>query len=526
MSRDGAPDPRIVARGICKSFANPVLQDVDLAIPAGGIHGLVGENGAGKSTLAKIIVGLERADSGSLLLDGQPYRPINAADSKSAGIAICTQELSLVDDLSIAENILLHTSPTALSRIRRKSADENAANLLDVVGLEHAEPRTRIGTLSLAEKQLVEIAKTLAVDAKVLVLDEPTSALTAPQSERLHGILRDKANDGVTVIYISHRLADVLSVCDHVSVLRDGKLRLTRESGALTEKTLIREMAGADADFDAGLRANESSAPPHLSVENLRTSELPHPISFDCRRGEILGIAGLAGSGRTELLNAVYGLDKRLAGSVKVHLDGGTTEARNPRQAIDCGIGLVAEDRSRDGVFGDQAVAFNVTVAGLGRIADRTGRLVRSKEASAVLKLILALRVMSNGVDQKMRELSGGNQQKLMLARWLHCGSRLLLLDEPTRGVDVGAKLAIHEELVRLRDAGVSVVAVSSELEELQSLCDRILVLSNRKLVAEFHRGDWSQQRILAAAFSGYSRESRDSRNSRDEPHPNAPMAN
>ena len=507
MSRDGHPNTRIATRGICKSFAIPVLQDVDLEIPVGCIHGLVGENGAGKSTLAKILVGLERADSGSLLVDGQPYRPSNTADAKSAGVAICTQELSLVDDLSIAENILLHTSTSGLSRIRRKSTNDDAARLLDVVGLEQAEPRTRVGKLSLAEKQLVEIAKTLASDAKVLVLDEPTSALTAPQSERLHAILREQASDGVTVIYISHRLGDVLAVCDRVTVLRDGKVRLAEDSGTLSEKTLIREMAGADADFDAPVRSAERSAPIHLSVQNLRTPALPHPISFDCRRGEILGIAGLAGSGRTELLNAVFGLEKRLAGSVKVHADGSTTEIRNPRQAIDCGIGLVAEDRSRDGVFKDQALGFNVTVAGLGRIADRTGRLVRSKETSAVLKLVEALRVRSNGVDQKMRELSGGNQQKLMLARWLHCGSQLLLLDEPTRGVDVAAKLAIHEELIRLRDSGVSVVAVSSELEELQSLCNRILVLSNRKLVREFRRSNWSQQEILAAAFSEYFQE-------------------
>ena len=501
------PNSRIVTNGICKSFAAPVLRDVDLEIPPGCIHGLVGENGAGKTTLAKIIVGLERADAGSLLLDGEPYRPANTADSLGAGIAVCAQELSLVDDLSIAENILLHTSTSSWARIRRKSAHERAAALLDLVGLEQATPRTRVGRLSLAEKQLVEIAKTLATDAKLLVLDEPTSALTAPQAGRLHGILRDKASDGVTVIYISHRLGDVLSVCDRVSVLRDGKVRLTEDCSALSEKALIREMAGEDADFDAPPRSTETTAPLHLSVENLRTSKLPHPISFDCQRGEILGVAGLAGSGRTELLGAVFGLDKRLAGSVKIHEDGRTTEVRNPRQAIRCGVGLVAEDRSRDGVFRDQTLAFNVTVAGLGGISDRTGRVVRSREASAVGKLLHALRVRSNGVHQKMRELSGGNQQKSMLARWLHCGSRLLLLDEPTRGVDVAAKLAIHEELVRLRDAGITVVAVSSELEELQSLCDRILVLSNRRLVAQFHRSDWSQQRILAAAFSEYARE-------------------
>ncbi|MCY4056943.1 MAG: sugar ABC transporter ATP-binding protein [Gammaproteobacteria bacterium] len=501
------PNLRIVAKGICKSFAAPVLRDVDLEIPPGCIHGLVGENGAGKTTLAKIIVGLESADVGSLFLDGQPYRPTNTAESLGAGVAICAQELSLVDDLSIAENILLHTSTSSLAWIRHKSANERALRVLDVVGLESASPGFRVGKLSLAEKQLVEIAKTLATDAKLLVLDEPTSALTAPQAERLHGILREKANHGVTVIYISHRLGDVLSVCDRVSVLRDGKVRLTEDCGALSEKALIREMAGADADFDALRRASESAAPLHLTVEGLRTSKLPHPISFNCRRGEILGIAGLAGSGRTELLNAVFGLDKRLAGSVKIHKEGGTTEVRNPRQAIKSGIGLVAEDRSRDGVFRNQTLAFNVTVAELGRVSDRTGRLIRSKEASAVGKLIDALRVQSNGVHQKMRELSGGTQQKSMLARWIHCGSKLLLLDEPTRGVDVAAKLTIHEELVRLRDAGITIIAVSSELEELQSLCDRILVLSNRRLVAEFHRSDWSQQRILAAAFSEYARE-------------------
>lgn len=507
MTKDARPRPRFVAEGICKSFASPVLQDVDLEISIGHVHGLVGENGAGKSTLAKIIVGLESADSGSFHLDGKRYRPTNTADSLGAGVAICAQELSLVDDLSIAENILLQTSTSSLTRIKRKYAEGKALKLLDLVGLEHLNPRTLVARLSLAEKQLVEVSKTFATEAKLLILDEPTSALTAPQAEILHRILRDKAIDGVTVIYISHRLGDVLTVCDRVSVLRDGQVRLTADCGALSEKRLIREMAGADADFEATPRPSVSPAPLHLTVEGLRTSKLPYPISFNCRRGEILGIAGLAGSGRTELLNAVFGLDKRVAGSVKIHDEDGTTESRSPWQSIRCGIGMVTEDRSKDGIFRDQSLAFNVTIAGLGQISDRSGRLVRRREAGAVVKLIDALRVQSSGVYQRMRELSGGNQQKSLLARWLHCESQLLLLDEPTRGVDVTAKLAIHAELVRLRDSGVTVIAVSSELEELQSLCDRILVLSNRKLVGEFHRRDWSQQKILAAAFSEYDRD-------------------
>ena len=496
--------PRIAARKIGKSFATPVLRDVDFEVHAGCIHGLVGENGAGKSTLAKIIVGLERADSGELSLDGRPYRPSTPAASLKAGVAICAQELSLVDDLSIAENILLHTAPSGLARIRRKSAHEKAARALRTVGLD-ASPDARVGRLSLAEKQLVEIARVLATDPGLLILDEPTSALTAPQSDRLHAILREQAQRGVAVVYISHRLRDVLAVCDRVSVLRDGEVRLTESSHALREQRLIREMAGADADFDARRGSIEDARPVHLRVEDLRSAALPHPITFDCRQGEILGIAGLSGSGRTELLNGVFGIDKRLGGTVTVRAHGEAVEIRNVRQAIRRGVGYVAEDRARDGVFADRDLAFNVTIAGLRRVADFTGRVVRGRETPAVSKLIADLRVTSTGVDQRIRELSGGNQQRLMLARWLHCESRLLLLDEPTRGVDVAAKLAIHEELVRLRDSGVAIVAVSSELEELCSLCDRILVLSNRELVAEFQRSTWRQEDILAAAFSGYS---------------------
>lgn len=484
-----------------------MLSDVDIEIPAGCIHGLVGENGAGKTTLARIVVGLEQSDSGSMHLDGRPYTPSNTADSLRAGIAICAQELSLIDDLSIAENVELHTSMSPIALIRRRNISDRAEKLLELVGVEHVSPQTRVGMLSLGEKQLVEIAKTLATDAKVLVLDEPTSALTGPQSERLHRILRERAKAGVTVIYISHRLGDVLNVCDRVSVLRDGRVRLTADAEGLSEKALIQEMAGTGSDIDTVSPTTKQSASTHLVVDGLQTSKLPNPISFDCRRGEILGIAGLAGSGRTELLRALFGLDKLLAGTVKLYIEDKVVEPRTPRQAIKSGMGLVAEDRYRDGIFREQAFAFNVTVAGLRLISNRLGILARKKEASATTGLIQALRVRSQGWNQKMRELSGGNQQKLMLARWLHCESSLLLLDEPTRGVDVGAKQAIHAELRRLRDTGVTVIAVSSELEELQSLCDRILVLSKRVLVAEFHRSAWSQGEILAAAFSEYARE-------------------
>lgn len=471
---------------------------MDVSVAPGTIHGLVGENGAGKSTLLKIMVGLEQADSGSLSLAGAPYQPRSASESLRAGVALCAQELSLIDDLSIADNLLLPTS----SAVRPKGRIESS---LALVGLARASPAMRVGRLSLAEKQLVEIARALATGAALLVLDEPTSALTAPQSDRLHEVLRQQANAGVAVIYVSHRLGDVLDVCDRVSVLRDGEVRLTRSTGELSEATLIREMAGVDADFEASERGAGAALPVHLSVQDLRTAELPHPISFECRRGEILGIAGLAGSGRTELLRAIFGLDKRLGGKVRLDVDGAPVELNGTKQAIRCGVGLVTEDRASEGVFGDQGLAFNVTVAGLRRIAGRAGRLIRSREVNAVEGLVRELRVKSDGIDQPMRTLSGGNQQKAMLGRWLHCDAELLLLDEPTRGVDVAAKLAIHEELVRLRDAGRSIVAVSSELDELASLCDRIIVLSNRKLVREFQRSELRQEDVLAAAFSEYA---------------------
>ncbi|MYD43803.1 MAG: sugar ABC transporter ATP-binding protein [Gammaproteobacteria bacterium] len=511
MTKKSQSDLGLVARGICKSFAAPVLQDVDLTIHRGHIHGLVGENGAGKSTLAKILIGLEMADAGSLYLDGQPYRPINTADSVRKGVALCAQELSLIDDLTIAENILLHNSSSNWVRNKRKHVEENAVRLLELVGLEDLTPRTLVGRLSLAEKQLVEIAKTLGSKAKLLILDEPTSALTAQQADRLHEVLKKLARDRVTFIYISHRLGDVLRICDRISVLRDGQLQLTAESHELTEKTLIWEMVGLDERIDTIPRTAIGSSPRLLSVTGLQTEKLPHPISFHCQRSEILGIAGLDGSGRTELLNAIYGLDKRIAGSVKLHVAGMTAEPRNPRQAIRFGMGLVAEDRAKDGVFADQTLAFNISIAGLKRIANRLGRLIRRRETQAVATLVAALRVRHRNSRQKMRELSGGNQQKSILARWLHSRSQLLLLDEPTRGVDVNAKLAIHAELVRLRDTGVTVIVVSSELDELQSLCDRILVLSNRVLVAEFERNSWRQEDILAAAFSNYVQETKPS---------------
>ena len=499
---DGAK-PRLSVTGLTKSYAAPVLRDVRLRIRPGRIHGLVGENGAGKTTLARVIAGLTQPDAGSMELDGAPWRPRNPADALDGGIAFCAQELSLIDDLSVADNLALHGATSGFRRIRRRHAAARARRWLDLVGLSRIGPQALVGSLSLAERQLVEVARALAADCRMLILDEPTSALTVMQSERLHAILKRKARAGCSVVYISHRLGDVLALCDEVSVLRDGEVVATRASTAWDERGIIRAMVGEESTAVDARRGGYDGALA-LAVDSLRSSELTHPVSFSCRRGEILGLFGLDGSGRTELLTALFGLGRRVRGKI-TYPDGRVAAPPDVRQAMAAGVGLVTEDRARTGVFANQDLGFNVTIADLESVASRAGRLRRPVEATTAQRLLGSLGVRYRDVTQRLGELSGGNQQKLLLARWLQRTPRLLLLDEPTRGVDVAAARAIHEQLLRRRDAGMAIVAASSELPELQRICDRILVLSNRRLVAEFRPDVASSQDILRAAFAGFA---------------------
>ena len=496
---------RVNIRGLHKSFATPVLKGVDLQIDEGEVLGLVGENGAGKSTLINILCGLLPPDLGSLQIDSEAYGPRSIRDAMRRGISLAAQELSLIDNLSVAENICLKALPASAGRIRRSELRRRAAELLELVGAGQVSPDAMLAELSLAEKQLVELAKALSMDAKVLILDEPTAALTGPQAERLHEIIRARSRQGLSVIYVSHRLDDVLDVCDRVAVLRDGEIQCCKESTAFDVDGLIRAMSGESllghADDDV-----RELGPPCLEVSGLCGRELPHPIDLRCHRGEILGIAGLAGAGRSELLEAIYGLGDRRGGRVEL-IDGDSrTEICSAHQAARCGIGLIAEDRKTQGIFAAKSLAFNSTIAGLDKISGWLGRLLPRRELACTGELIETLGVKCDGPGQQIENLSGGNQQKLLLARWIHSGAQILLLDEPTRGVDVGSKLAIHARLRALRDRGAGIIVVSSELEELNALCDTILVLSKRKLVARFRRGDWSNDAILKAAFSEHTR--------------------
>ncbi len=493
---------RISIKGLHKAFAEPVLIDVNLDIAPGSIHGLVGENGAGKSTLIYIISRLLESDRGLIFLDGKKYVAKSRRDSLDQGIALVSQELSLIDTLSVSENICLMALPNKYLTLEKKVLCDRTQKLMELVGLEHVSLHASVASLTLAEKQLVEVAKALSLPegrAKLLILDEPTSALSADQADRLHQIIKDRAAGGLSVIYVSHRLEDVLEISDTVSVLRDGQVVLQESADRLTRKTLIRAMSGEELSG----RANEGTrrvGPLRLTVDSLSSPAFPKPISLQCHGSEILGIAGLAGSGRSELLHMIFGLGESRIGRVLLEESGSQMEITSPDRSVEYGMALIPEDRKTQGIFKEQSISFNATIAGLGR---GIGMLLSSREQRSIEELMNRLNVKRNGVSQKIDTLSGGNQQKVLMVRWLNTRANVWLLDEPTRGIDVNSKVGIHDQLRLLRDRGAALMIVSSDLEELMALCDRIMVLSEKTTVATFKRDEWTKEQLLEAAFSG-----------------------
>jgi len=500
-------------KNLNKSFATPVLRDVSLSIRHGEIHAIVGENGAGKSTLVNILTGMLRKDSGQIFLDGIEYEANSPANAFAAGVSFAAQELSIIGTLSVAENIGLRKLPHSKSVILREELDQQARDLMKLVGLEGLSPDTLADSLSIADRQLLELAKALAPDCRLLLLDEPTAALTAPQADHLHSIISDLAAAGTSVLYISHRLDDVLSVADVISVLRDGKVVSSVPAHTSTVAAMIEQMTGRNQQ-----RMDRSTAPaqsdiPVLKVEELTTGELPHPISFTCHQGEIIGVAGLAGSGRSELLQALFGLVPGTSGSVARCTGNGEFAVRNASHAVEMGIGFLAEDRKTMGIFSGQSVLANMMLPGISRVSSSFGLIDRVLETDAGAELAAKLQIKCHSLGQDIEQLSGGNQQKTLLARWLNCDSAIFLLDEPTRGVDVATKNAIYELLFEMQCKHKAIIIASSETEELMTVCNRILVLSDRKLVKEFTRGEWSEKDILEAAFQEFTNESADFKN-------------
>jgi ribose transport system ATP-binding protein len=493
-------------RAVSKSFPGVrALHAVSFTVEHGEVHALVGENGAGKSTLMKILSGAYTDFQGDLMLDGQPLVLGGPRDAQLRGIATIYQELNLIPELTVAENIFLGREPrTATGLLDVARMDDEARGLLDRLNLA-IPPNRPVKWLRVGEQQLVEVAKALSLDARLLILDEPTSALSQAEIERLFAVIAALKAHGVTMIYISHKFDEIFRIADRVTVLRDGELVGTLPIAEADQPTLIRMMVGRDlsdlfpksaAPIGAEALRVENL---HLAPEGARAGRSLHDISFQVQRGEIVGIAGLMGAGRTELLEAVYGVypERRVRGTVAV--DGQPRRIASPRDAIRAGLAFVTEDRKTQSLILISSVAHNLTLAALNRFL-RLNILRRREEDVAVQDAIEKLRIKTPSAGVAVDKLSGGNQQKVALAKCLLTRPRVLLLDEPTRGIDIGAKVEIYGLISRLAQDGAAIVMASSELPELLAMCDRILVLCEGELTAELTRAEATQERIMEAA--------------------------
>jgi ribose transport system ATP-binding protein len=500
---------RLQVQGLTKSYAVPVLKGIDVNVEAGQIYGLVGENGAGKSTFINVLCGLVNRDSGKISLEGSAYMPSNVADAMLAGVSVASQEMSLIDNLSVAQNICLRQLPNKVSWLQQTEITQRAQKLLAEFGLNDINPHALLGDLSLAQKQLVELCKALSEPCKLLILDEPTAALSQQQSDILHERMKGLAKQGMSIIYVSHRLDDVIAQCDVISVLRDGVLVKSFSASDATSELLIEHMSSGVFTAAQKIHTHEN---PHnssivLSADKISTSDLPYPISVDINAGEIVGLAGLAGAGRTELLEAIYGLTPLKEGKVTRHTNSQKIEIKDTAHAVLLDLGMLSEDRKQQGIFAQQSLDFNASIAKLSRVTSAPlNKIISPKRLQQICQQLFAtLSVKFSNQTQSIEELSGGNQQKVLLARWLFANTTIFLLDEPTRGVDVATKALIYRELLTLKQKGASIVLASSELEELFTVCDRVLVMSERQIVGELQADEFNHDKVLQMAFSNTS---------------------
>jgi ABC-type sugar transport system ATPase subunit len=494
--RTSDPKCLLEMRGIGKSFGEVrVLDQVDLDVRAGEVHAVVGENGAGKSTLMRIAAGIVSPDEGRMTFGGRAFAPKSPADALHAGIAMVHQELSLARDLTVAENILAGREPRRGWFLRPRKLYETAAAMLAEF-CPAIDPHAPVGSLGMGYWQVVEVLKALVWEPRVIVFDEPTSALEAHETELVLETIRKLRARAVGVVYISHRMDEVFRVSDRVTVLRDGVLAASWGIAEVSRPAVLSAMVGRELSKLYPEKA-EKLGEILLSAAGLRLPGNPHPVDFSLRRGEILGFSGLLGAGRTELMRAVFGADPAEAGTVV--LEGRAFRPRSVREAVEAGIAYVPEDRKSQGLFLDQSVEDNILCAKLGQCS-RGGFLRPGLCRELALKFLDELRIVSRGPGQEMRDLSGGNQQKTLLARWLAARPKVLIVDEPTRGIDVGAKVEIHRLLREYAAAGHGVIVVSSEMPELLGLCDRILVLHEGRLTGEVAAGAATEEELIRLA--------------------------
>ncbi|WP_431047773.1 sugar ABC transporter ATP-binding protein [Streptomyces sp. P1-3] len=484
--------------GVRKAFPGVVALDgVDFELRAGEVHVLLGENGAGKSTLIKMLSGAHRPDEGRILVDGTPVRIHSAQDAERLGIATIYQEFNLVPELSVAENIFLGRQPRRFGLIDHRRMNADAAELLARVGVG-VDPRTRVRELGIARLQMVEIAKALSLDARVLIMDEPTAVLTTDETDRLFRIVRTLREGGVGVVFITHHLEEIAALGDWVTVLRDG--RSVEQVPAHTDQDeLVRLMVGRSIEQQYP-RERGDAAPadrPLLKVAGLTRDGAFRDVSFEVRAGEVVGLAGLVGAGRTEVVRAVFGADPYDSGTVEVR--GRALRGHDVGAAMDAGIGLVPEDRKGQGLVLDASVDENLGLVTLRR-ATRAGLVDRAGQRRAAARVAERLAVRMAGLDQRVGTLSGGNQQKVVIGKWLLADSKVLILDEPTRGIDVGAKVEIYQLVNELTASGHAVLMISSDLPEVLGMSDRVLVMAQGRIAGELSRQEATQDAVMALA--------------------------
>jgi ribose transport system ATP-binding protein len=489
-------------RKLCKAYG-PVqaLDVVDFDLHTGEVHALVGENGAGKSTLSRILCGLTLPDAGTIALDNIAYTPRNRRDADSSGVRMVMQELNLVNTLTVAECLFIGDLPHRWGWIDRSTLHQQARQALTRVGLSSLDPDLPVGRLGVGKQQLVEIAAGLARRCRILILDEPTAALTDPEIVHLFERIAELKQGGTAILYISHRMEELQRIADRISVLRDGRMITTRPASGFSMDDIVRSMVGRDLDQCSARTAREPG-PVALRVRHLCAGPTVHDVSFEVREGEILGMAGLMGSGRTEAMRALYGADPREGGEVFVGAASDPVTFRTPRQAVRSGIALLTENRKEQGLLMPLSIRDNTTLPSLTRLQTWGGWLQAKTERAASWRWTSALGVRCHTDQQSVSQLSGGNQQKIILARWLLRDCKILILDEPTRGIDVGAKLEIYRLLERLAAERKALVVVSSDLPELMRVADRIAVMSAGRLVQTFTRNTWSEDAIMKAALT------------------------
>lgn len=494
-------EPILQMKGISKKFGNvKVLDNVDLTLYRGRVLALLGENGAGKSTLMKILCGIYEKDEGSIYLKGKKVNIRNVRDAEKYGIAMIHQELNLVPSLSIAENIFLGREYVrTFNSVDWKKIKQESAKILHELGMDLNVDRL-VKHLSVGEQQMVEIARSLLMNAEILVMDEPTAALTEGETRRLFEVIKRLRKEGKSIIYISHRMNEIFEICDDYIVLRDGCLISQGEISEVTRDDLVKMMVGRELKEHFPY---ESSSPGEeiLRVENLTVKGMFEKVSFVVRRGEVVGLAGLIGAGRTEVAKTIFGFYRKTSG--KIYLGGEEVKINSPRDAIEKGIMYLSEDRRNEGLIIKHTLKENMTLSALKKISDYIGTINFSKERSIVNEMIQKLNIKSFSPNQKIFRLSGGNQQKVAIAKCLLTNPKLIILDEPTRGIDVGAKNEIYKLINDLKRQGIGIILISSELPEVLNISDRIIVMHEGKITGEISREEATEEKIMLKAVGG-----------------------